>query len=93
MFVQTKLESNILTNLQTRLQILSPSAGGVYTGAINAIRTIRKTEGTKTLWRGITSVFVGAGMPARNISRRFNEAVETYSDCTRTSACNVFLNI
>lgn len=47
---------------QTRLQVINPSPGGIYTSLTNAVSTITKIEGTASLWRGISSVIVGAGM-------------------------------
>lgn len=46
---------------QTRLQVINPSPGGIYTSLSNAVATITKIEGTASLWRGISSVIVGAG--------------------------------
>ena len=43
------------------MQIINPSAGGLYSGLSNAISTIYRIEGIRTLWRGVTSVIVGAG--------------------------------
>jgi len=43
------------------MQILNPSTGGLYTGLSNAVSTIYRIEGLRTLWRGVTSVIVGAG--------------------------------
>lgn len=46
---------------QTRMQILHPSTGGLYTGLTNAVSTIYRVEGWRTLWKGVSSVIVGAG--------------------------------
>lgn len=46
---------------QTRMQILHPSSGGLYTGLTNAFSTIYRIEGWRTLWKGVSSVIVGAG--------------------------------
>ena len=43
---------------QTRMQIINPSAGGLYTGISNAVSTIYRLEGLRTLWRGVSSVIV-----------------------------------
>jgi solute carrier family 25 (mitochondrial iron transporter), member 28/37 len=43
------------------MQIINPSAGGLYTGLSNAVSTIYRIEGLRTLWRGVSSVIVGAG--------------------------------
>ncbi|KAJ4545411.1 Fe(2+) transporter [Exophiala dermatitidis] len=47
--------------MKTRMQIINPSAGGLYTGLSHAVSTIYRLEGLRTLWRGVTSVIVGAG--------------------------------
>ncbi|PGH04372.1 solute carrier family 25 (mitochondrial iron transporter), member 28/37 [Blastomyces parvus] len=47
--------------LKTRMQVLNPSAGGLYTGLSNALTTISRIEGWRALWRGVSSVIVGAG--------------------------------
>ncbi|WEW60619.1 Fe(2+) transporter [Emydomyces testavorans] len=47
--------------LKTRMQVLNPSAGGLYTGLHNAFTTISRVEGWRTFWRGVSSVIVGAG--------------------------------
>ncbi|KKY26887.1 putative mitochondrial rna splicing protein [Phaeomoniella chlamydospora] len=47
--------------LKTRMQVINPSSGGLYTGLTNAVSTISRLEGIKTLWRGVSSVIVGAG--------------------------------
>lgn len=44
------------------MQILHPSTGGLYTGLTNAVSTIYRIEGWRTLWKGVSSVIVGAGM-------------------------------
>jgi solute carrier family 25 iron transporter 28/37 len=43
------------------MQILNPSTGGLYTGLTNAVSTIYRIEGWRTLWKGVSSVIVGAG--------------------------------
>ncbi|MCJ1461857.1 Fe(2+) transporter [Pseudocyphellaria aurata] len=61
--------------LKTRLQIINPSPGGIYTSLTNAVSTITKIEGTTSLWRGISSVIVGAG-PAHAVYFATYEAVK-----------------
>lgn len=51
-----------LTDDQTRMQILHPTTGALYTGLTNAVSTIYRIEGWRTLWKGVSSVIVGAGM-------------------------------
>ncbi|KAK4943515.1 Fe(2+) transporter [Elasticomyces elasticus] len=48
--------------MKTRMQIINPGAGGLYTGLSNAVSTIYRLEGLRTLWRGISSVIIGAGV-------------------------------
>ncbi|THC95130.1 hypothetical protein EYZ11_005373 [Aspergillus tanneri] len=47
--------------LKTRMQVLHPTTGGLYTGITNAVSTIYRIEGWRTLWKGVSSVIVGAG--------------------------------
>lgn len=46
---------------QTRLQVVNPTPAAIYTGIGNAISTISRAEGYMSLWRGLSSVVVGAG--------------------------------
>lgn len=43
------------------MQIINPGAGNLYTGLTNAVSTIYRIEGWRTLWKGVSSVIVGAG--------------------------------
>lgn len=47
--------------LKTRMQVVNPSPAAIYTGIGNAIATISRAEGGLALWRGVSSVVVGAG--------------------------------
>jgi hypothetical protein len=47
--------------LQTRMQVVNPSPTAVYTGISNAVVTISRAEGFRTLWKGLSSVVLGAG--------------------------------
>ncbi|KAJ2773741.1 Fe(2+) transporter [Coemansia nantahalensis] len=48
--------------VKTRMQVLAPAgATAAYGGVTQALRTIWTTEGMRTLWRGVTSVVLGAG--------------------------------
>ncbi|KAF3158114.1 Fe(2+) transporter [Orbilia oligospora] len=48
--------------IKTRMQIVNPAGSATaYTGIANAVSQISATEGARTLWRGISSVVVGAG--------------------------------
>lgn len=47
---------------QTRLQVLKPAEGGLYTGMHQAFWKIRRIEGYRSMWKGVSSVIAGAGM-------------------------------
>lgn len=61
--------------LKTRMQVVSPSPTAVYSGISNAMVTITRVEGFRTLWRGVSSVVVGAG-PAHAVYFATYEAVK-----------------
>lgn len=44
------------------MQIVNPTPAAMYSGITNAVAQISSTEGVRSLWRGIASVAVGAGM-------------------------------
>lgn len=46
---------------QTRMQVFSTSPLAVYDGVGNAFKRISSTEGMRALWRGVSSVVLGAG--------------------------------
>ena len=46
---------------QTRMQVVNPTPAAIYSGLGNAIATISRVEGYMSLWRGLSSVIVGAG--------------------------------
>lgn len=48
--------------MQTRLQVLSPSPGAVYSSMGSAAARMFEREGLRSLWRGVNSVILGAGM-------------------------------
>jgi Mitochondrial carrier protein len=43
------------------MQVVNPSPTAAYSGISNAMFTITKVEGFRSLWRGLSSVVVGAG--------------------------------
>ena len=51
----------VLTATKTRMQVVNPSPAGMYSGISNAMVTISRVEGIRTLWRGLSSVVLGAG--------------------------------
>ncbi|KAF2466822.1 mitochondrial carrier [Lindgomyces ingoldianus] len=61
--------------LKTRMQVVNPSPTAVYTGISNAMVTISRAEGFRTLWRGLSSVVLGAG-PAHAVYFASYEAVK-----------------
>ncbi|OAL22704.1 hypothetical protein AYO20_11156 [Fonsecaea nubica] len=64
--------------MKTRMQIINPAAGGLYTGLSHAVSTIYRIEGLRTLWRGVTSVIVGAG-PAHAVYFGTYEVVKEFA--------------
>ncbi|KAK7521682.1 hypothetical protein IWZ03DRAFT_323994 [Phyllosticta citriasiana] len=61
--------------LKTRMQVANPSPAAVYSGISNAMITITRLEGFRTLWRGVSSVVLGAG-PAHAVYFATYEAVK-----------------
>jgi hypothetical protein len=57
------------------MQLLNPSSSNVGTGVIQATYRMAKTEGVLSLWRGMSSVIVGAG-PAHAVYFATYEAVK-----------------
>lgn len=60
---------------QTRMQILNPTPSAVYNGVIQGTFRIARGEGVLSLWRGMSSVVVGAG-PAHAVYFATYEAVK-----------------
>ncbi|KAK0256834.1 Fe(2+) transporter [Friedmanniomyces endolithicus] len=61
--------------LKTRMQVVNPTPAAMYSGLGNAIATISRVEGYMSLWRGLSSVVVGAG-PAHAVYFATYEAVK-----------------
>ncbi|KAF2864643.1 hypothetical protein BDV95DRAFT_555765 [Massariosphaeria phaeospora] len=61
--------------LKTRMQVVNPSPSAIYSGISNAMITISRVEGFRTLWRGLSSVVLGAG-PAHAVYFASYEAVK-----------------
>ena len=61
-------------SIKTRMQVFATSPVAVYTGVGNAFTRISATEGLRALWRGVSSVVLGAG-PAHAIHFGVLEAV------------------
>jgi hypothetical protein len=63
------------TCFQTRMQVFATSPVAVYSGVGNAFSRISSTEGMRALWRGVSSVVLGAG-PAHAVHFGTLEAVK-----------------
>jgi solute carrier family 25 iron transporter 28/37 len=57
------------------MQVFATSPAAVYTGVGNAFTRISSTEGMRALWRGVSSVILGAG-PAHAVHFGTYEAVK-----------------
>ncbi|KAK7012283.1 mitochondrial carrier domain-containing protein [Favolaschia claudopus] len=62
-------------SIKTRMQVFSASPAGIYTGVGQAFTRISSTEGMRALWRGVSSVVLGAG-PAHAVHFGVLEAVK-----------------
>ena len=70
---------------QTRMQVFATSPAAMYTGIGNAFTRISSTEGVRALWRGVSSVIVGAG-PAHAVHFGTYEAVKEMTGGNREGA-------
>lgn len=57
------------------MQVFTTTPAAVYTGMANAVTRISSTEGLRALWRGVSSVILGAG-PAHAVHFGVYEAVK-----------------
>jgi len=64
-----------IDSIKTRMQVFATSPAAVYTGVGNAFTRISSTEGMRALWRGVSSVILGAG-PAHAVHFGMYEAVK-----------------
>jgi len=64
-----------IDSIKTRMQVFAASPAAVYTGIGNAFTRIYATEGMRVLWRGVSSVILGAG-PAHAVHFGTYEAVK-----------------
>ncbi|KII87205.1 hypothetical protein PLICRDRAFT_176984 [Plicaturopsis crispa FD-325 SS-3] len=62
-------------SIKTRMQVFAASPAAVYTGIGHAFTRISSTEGMRALWRGVSSVILGAG-PAHAVHFGTYEAVK-----------------
>lgn len=61
--------------IKTRMQVLNPNANTAYTGVLRSTYQIASIEGFFSLWRGMSSVIVGAG-PAHAVYFATYEAIK-----------------
>ncbi|KAM7221475.1 mitoferrin [Rhypophila decipiens] len=61
--------------VKTRMQIINPTPSAVYNGVIQGTYRMATSEGILSLWRGMSSVIVGAG-PAHAVYFATYEAVK-----------------
>jgi len=64
-----------IDSIKTRMQVFATLPAAVYTGIGNAFTRIQSTEGVRALWRGVSSVILGAG-PAHAVHFGAYEAVK-----------------
>ncbi|CAG8951643.1 hypothetical protein HYFRA_00005443 [Hymenoscyphus fraxineus] len=64
-----------MDNVKTRMQVLHKTPSAVYNGVISSLARIQTVEGTRALWRGMSSVVIGAG-PAHAVYFTTMEAVK-----------------
>lgn len=57
------------------MQVFATSPSAVYSGIGNAFTRISSTEGSRALWRGVSSVIMGAG-PAHAVHFGAYEAMK-----------------
>ncbi|KAI0731162.1 mitochondrial carrier [Earliella scabrosa] len=65
-------------SIKTRMQVFATSPAAVYTGVGNAFTRISSTEGMRALWRGVSSVIMGAG-PAHAVHFGTYEMVKEFA--------------
>ncbi|KAG6332650.1 hypothetical protein ID866_6435 [Astraeus odoratus] len=67
-----------IDSIKTRMQVFATSPAAVYTGIGNAFTRISSTEGMRALWRGVSSVILGAG-PAHAVHFGTYEFVKEFA--------------
>jgi len=77
-------------SIKTRMQVMAASPAAVYTGIGNAFTRISATEGVRVLWRGVSSVILGAG-PAHAVHFGTYEAVKELTGGNREDVTNQWI--
>ncbi|KAI6161744.1 mitochondrial carrier domain-containing protein [Pisolithus thermaeus] len=67
-----------IDSIKTRMQVFATSPAAAYTGIGNAFTRISSTEGMRALWRGVSSVILGAG-PAHAVHFGTYEFVKDFA--------------
>lgn len=67
-----------IDSIKTRMQVFATSPAAMYTGIGNAFTRISSTEGIRALWRGVSSVILGAG-PAHAVHFGTYEFVKEFA--------------
>ncbi|KAI0295945.1 mitochondrial carrier domain-containing protein [Russula brevipes] len=78
-------------SIKTRMQVFATSPAAVYTGIGNAFTRISSTEGVRVLWRGVSSVILGAG-PAHAVHFGTYEAIKELMGGNREGSPNQWLS-
>jgi solute carrier family 25 (mitochondrial iron transporter), member 28/37 len=73
------------------MQVFATSPAAVYTGLGNAFTRISSTEGVRVLWRGVSSVIMGAG-PAHAVHFGTYEAIKELTGGNREGSPNQWLS-
>ena len=71
--------------------MFATSPAAMYTGLGNAFTRISSTEGVRVLWRGVSSVIMGAG-PAHAVHFGTYEAVKELTGGNREGNANQWLS-
>ena len=72
------------------MQVFATSPAAVYTGIGNAFTRISSTEGMRALWRGVSSVIMGAG-PAHAVHFGTYEAIKELAGGNEANSRNQWI--
>ena len=73
------------------MQVFATSQAAVYTGIGNAFTRISSTEGVRALWRGVSSVIMGAG-PAHAVHFGTYEAIKELTGGNKEGSAHQWLS-
>jgi len=80
-----------IDSIKTRMQVFATSQAAIYSGIGNAFTRISSTEGVRALWRGVSSVILGAG-PAHAVHFGTYEAIKDLTGGNREGNPNQWLS-